>query len=52
MYLVLGDLELDSKLIKRGGWGYGLEIGWRVCNMIFVSLQKLDHRGDVNNFGP
>lgn len=40
LYLVLGDLEQSKqwlgvcKLIKRGGWGYELGIGWRVCNMI------------------
>lgn len=38
-------------LDKGGGWGHGLMIGWRVCNMILMCLQKLAHRGDVNNFG-
>lgn len=39
------------KLDKEGSWGYGFGFGWSVCNVIFVTSRKLDHRGDVNNSG-
>lgn len=38
------------KVDKEGEWGYGW-VGWRVCNKISVCRPKLDHKGEINNFG-
>ena len=56
-YLALHDLGQEECCLdmcevgKRDGWENGVLIGWRVCYITFISLQKLECKGDVNKFG-